>query len=159
MCYVTPITKVTLNAAPYSMVVVSPAVQIPDVAVVDFYSPQSSQRLHTPVTVVAVDATAVLQYQEFLTTLRSEVPKFARARVSQQEDHPHQQQQQQHYLTPPPAAHGSAAAADVSCGLKYEGLVCATGTRSHAGAGSGVLVNNNSNNSGGTPRRNSTQRR
>jgi hypothetical protein len=53
----------------------------------------------------------LLQYQEFLSTLRSEVPKFVRARASSQEDHPQQQQQQQHYLAPPPAARTAALTA------------------------------------------------
>jgi hypothetical protein len=106
-------------------------------------------------------AAGVLQYQEFLTTLRSEVPKFARARASSQEDHPHRQQQQQHYLTPPPAARSAAAAAaNGSYDTDYEnghaGLPSSTGTPSHAGTGSGVHV---SSSSGGTPRRKSIQRR
>ncbi|WIA37287.1 hypothetical protein OEZ86_014228 [Tetradesmus obliquus] len=64
------------------------------------------------VSIMDVDNDGVIGYQEFLTTLRSEVPKFVRARASSQEDHPEMQQQhqQQHYLAPPPAARAAFAA-------------------------------------------------
>ncbi|KAF6254221.1 hypothetical protein COO60DRAFT_337541 [Scenedesmus sp. NREL 46B-D3] len=100
------------------------------------------------VSIMDVDNDGVIGYQEFLSTLRSEVPKFARARASSQEDYPQQphqqQQQQQHYLAPPSAATATLApAADDSLASHHQdghAWPPGAGARSHAGAGSGMQL-------------------